>query len=163
MLRPREEVAETGPEVPADVQIERMTLWDVDEVLLIENQSFPAPWPAWAFVQELRSGRSVCLVARVVGSLAGYAVAWLLKRELHIGNLAVADGYKRKGIGSTLLRELLAIADGRGVEMVTLEVRASNTAAISLYEKLGFTKIAIKRDYYRCEGEDALVMALRTI
>jgi len=140
-----------------------MKLWDVDEILLIENESFLAPWPGRAFVQELRSRRAVCLVARSVGSLAGYAVAWPLARELHIGNLAVAREFRRKSIGSTLLRQLLKIAEEKRAEMVTLEVRASNTAAISLYEKFGFTIVAIKHDYYRSEGEDALVMVFRPV
>lgn len=140
-----------------------MRLWDVDEILIIENESFVAPWPGWAFIQELRSDRSLCLVARVGGRLAGYAVAWPLKRELHIGNLAVVRGLRRKGIGSILLRTLLRKAEKSGTEIVTLEVRASNSAAIRLYEKFGFAAVAVKRDYYRNEGEDALVMVLRTV
>jgi ribosomal-protein-alanine N-acetyltransferase len=159
MQRQREDRPEPGSNDPPEILVERMRLWDVEEIVTIENQSFPTPWPAWTFIQDLKSKRSVCLVARVAGGIAGYAVAWLLKREMHIGNLAVVEGFRRRGIGSRLLTELLDIARPRRIELITLEVRASNRAAISLYEKFGFSAIAMKPDYYRSEGEDAVVMA----
>jgi ribosomal-protein-alanine N-acetyltransferase len=161
MQRQREDKPEPDGNGPLEILVERMRLWDVEEIVTIENQCFPTPWPAWAFIQDQRSNRSVCLVARVAGEIAGYAVAWLLKREMHIGNLAVSEGFRRRGVGSRLLTELLDIARPRRIELVTLEVRASNRAAINLYEKFGFGAIAMKPDYYRNEGEDALVMALR--
>jgi ribosomal-protein-alanine N-acetyltransferase len=163
MPKPEEETLRPERAHSACVRVEKMKLWDVDEVLVIENQSFPTPWPGWAFVQDLDRGRSVCLVARVAQALVGYAVAWLMRREMHIGNLAVAENSRRKGVASRLLRELLDIAKLRRLELVTLEVRASNMAAIRLYEKFGFVAIAVKPDYYHSEGEDALVMVLRAV
>jgi ribosomal-protein-alanine N-acetyltransferase len=162
MQRQREETNGPESECRAVIRVERMKVWDVEEILLVENTSFPTPWPAWAFVQDLRRSRSVCLVARIAESLAGYAVAWLMRREMHIGNLAVAQSFRRKGVGSKLLDELLRLAKQKSIKLVTLEVRASNRPAIHLYEKFGFAAIAIKPDYYRSEGEDAVVMAFST-
>ena len=163
MQRSREQADRPERCDPTEITIEKMKLWDVEEIVNIESMSFPTPWPAWAFIQDLRSNRSICLVARIAGGLAGYAVAWLLRKEMHIGNLAVAEGNRRKGVGSRLLAELLSAARSGRTELITLEVRASNRAAISLYEKFGFTPIAVKPDYYRAEGEDALVMAFHTV
>jgi ribosomal-protein-alanine N-acetyltransferase len=162
MQKPGEDSNRIARHNSGEIELEKMTLWDVDAVLVIENQSFPTPWPAWAFTRDLRSKRAICLVARVAGNLAGYAVAWILKWEMHIGNIAVAESCRRRHIGSALLQELLNRARLRRIRMVTLEVRMSNRPAIRLYRKFGFTEVAIKPDYYHGEGEDALVMALRT-
>ncbi len=143
-----------------EVIVEKMTVWDIDEVAMIENESFPSPWPPWVFVRDVRDRRSVCRVARAGGRLVGYAVAWLLKTEMHIGNIAVAEPFRRKGIGSILLEDLIGTARDNRVKRITLEVRATNTRAIALYEKFGFERVAVKPNYYRAENEDALVMAL---
>jgi ribosomal-protein-alanine N-acetyltransferase len=143
-----------------DVTVEKMTIWDIDEIAIIENESFPTPWPPWVFVRDVSDRRSVCRVAKAGGRLVGYAVAWLLKVEMHIGNIAVAEPFRRKGIGSRLLTELIGIARENRSKRITLEVRASNARAIGLYEKFGFKRMAVKPNYYRADNEDALVMAL---
>lgn len=145
-----------------DVTIETMTVHDVDEVVAIENASFPMPWPANTFIEDIESSRSVCYVVRIEGRLVGYAVGWLVPGELHIGNIAIDTPFQRRGIGSRLLIILLGLARAKGIDRVTLEVRASNTTAISLYHKFGFKEVAIVPNYYRSENEDALVMLLDT-
>ena len=145
-----------------DITIEAMTVQDVNEVVAIENDSFPMPWPANEFIKDVKSSRSVCYVVRIEGRLVGYAVGWLVPGELHIGNIAVDMPFQRRGIGSRLLIILLGLARAKGIDRVTLEVRVSNTTAISLYHKFGFKEVAVVPNYYRSENEDALVLLLET-
>lgn len=162
MQRSRRKMGEDTADKLSDVTIEAMSVRDVDEIVAIEKTSFPSPWPADTFIEDIKSSRSVCYVARTKGRLVGYAVCWLVPGELHIGNLAIDVPLRRQGIGSRLLSKLLGLAREKGVERVTLEVRVSNTMAISLYHKFGFKDVAIIRNYYGSEDEDALVMLLRT-
>ena len=145
-----------------DVTIEAMSVRDIHEIVAIENASFPTPWPADIFIEDIRSSRSVCYVARIEGKLIGYTVGWLVPGELHIGNIAIDAPFRRYGIGSRLLYRLLGLARKKGIDRVTLEVRATNTRAISLYHKFGFKEVAIIHNYYGSENEDALVMLLDT-
>ena len=94
----------------------------------------------------------------VRNSVVGYAVAWIVSNEIHIGNIAVHEEYRKKGIGESLLKEVLMRGEERGVKMATLEVRISNEPAIHLYRKFGFQEVAIRKEYYRDNGEDGLVM-----
>jgi ribosomal-protein-alanine N-acetyltransferase len=145
----------------ADLVIEKMSIWDVDEVVAIERANFPMPWSSQSFINDIYNSRSLCFVTRVEGKLAGYAVAWFVPGEMHIGNIAVEQDSRRKGIGSKLLSCLLEFAKEKKMDTVSLEVRASNIPAISLYRKFGFKEVAVRRKYYRDENEDAIVMLLR--
>lgn len=150
-----------GRKLP-DVTIEAMSIRDIEEIVAIENASFPTPWSAVTFIKDMRNSHSVCYVARIEDRLIGYTVAWLVPNELHIGNIAIDASFRRRGIASVLLSKLLGLAREKRIERVTLEVRASNTRAISLYHKFGFKEVAIIRNYYGSENEDALVMLLDT-
>lgn len=156
----RRRMVEDNRDMLPDVIIEAMTVHDIDEVVAIENASFPMPWPASTFIKDIESTRSVCYVARIEGKLVGYAVGWLVPNELHVGNLAIDLPFRRRGIGSRLLSVLLDLASAKGIGRTTLEVRASNAKAISLYRKFGFKEVALVPNYYRSENEDALVMLL---
>jgi ribosomal-protein-alanine N-acetyltransferase len=101
-------------------------------------------------------------VAEEEGRVVGYLVAWHVADELHIGNLAVAPAKQGRGIAASLLSGALASAAERGIEYAALEVRVSNERAIRLYERFGFSGIAIRKAYYEDNGENALIM-LRVI
>ena len=141
--------------------IRSMRLDDIDEVALMERVIFPSPWPRQAFASELREGTaSLCLVARIRNLLAGYLVAWFVMGEAHLGNVAVTPEFRRSGIATRLTKKMIEEAEARAVRMITLEVRASNLPAIKLYRNFGFKTIAMRRNYYTDNGEDALVMLL---
>jgi len=144
----------------AELEFAPFTEADLDDALVIENTVFTDPWPRQFFLEELRVAQSVACVARHRGKLAGYLLAWRLEAEIHLGNLAVAPEYQRKGAGQALLEWLLDRArDTRdGAARITLEVRASNFAAQELYRRFGFQAVALRRGYYQDSGEDALVM-----
>ncbi|ORA85204.1 ribosomal protein S18-alanine N-acetyltransferase [Mycobacterium malmoense] len=126
------------------------------EALLFDGDD---PWPAAAFNRELASAHNHYVGARVAGTLVGYAGISRLGRtppfEYEVHTIGVDPAYQGRGIGRRLLDELLDFADG-GV--VYLEVRTDNEAAIALYRSTGFTRIGLRRRYYRASGADAYTM-----
>jgi ribosomal-protein-alanine N-acetyltransferase len=91
------------------------------------------------------------------GVVVGYLLFWHVADEAHLLNVAVAPAMRRRGIGRALVEHLLAYARGNAVAKILLEVRASNRAAIALYEELGFAEINVRKGYY-ADGEDAVEM-----
>lgn len=124
----------------------------------IERKSFTQPWSKLSFQQSLLDPSCLFLVAEDRGEVVGYALAWVVLGELHIGNLAVRPEKRRKGIGRGLLAEIVKQGVERGCKLVSLELRESNQIALSLYAQEGFKLIGVRRDYYRQPREDALVM-----
>jgi ribosomal-protein-alanine N-acetyltransferase len=139
--------------------LRRMTPLDLDPVLVIER-TFSAPWSREMFLQELRQeeGTSANLLAECAGQVVGYVLWWFVADEVHIVNLAVDVGWRRRGIARRMLNEVFRRARARGMRIATLEVRIQNRAAIRLYESIGFKQVAIRKAYYADNGEDALVM-----
>jgi [ribosomal protein S18]-alanine N-acetyltransferase len=90
--------------------------------------------------------------------LLALGCAWTILDEAHIILMVVHPQYQRQGIGSGMLLSLLERAHHRGMKYATLEVRASNHAAIALYTNLGFTSVGKRPHYYEDNGEDALVL-----
>lgn len=140
--------------------IEEIKPDDLDEIVAIEQVSFPTPWPRKVFELELKSPRSYKRVSKINGTVVGYIVAWRIHDEVHILNLAVHPQHRRKGIGRGLLNECLLHFSREGIKSAILEVRVRNKEAIRLYEKTGFRSIGFRRKYYSDTGEDALVMKL---
>ena len=140
------------------VHIRPMRLEDLPAVLRIEREAFSNPWHRGAFATAIEEPDCQAIVGSIVGRLVGYAVSWFLREEVHIGNLAVAETHRRKGIGSALLTYVLKQAEQEHMDRVTLEVRASNEAAQRLYRAYGFSEVAFRRAYYVHPREDAVVM-----
>jgi ribosomal-protein-alanine N-acetyltransferase len=128
-------------------------------VLRIEAQVYPRPWSLSLFVSELalRSSRSY-VVARVGGSVLGYAGLMLAGDDAHVTTIAVDPAWHRHKIGTRLLAHLVREAIKRGAHHLTLEVRVSNDAAQTLYRRFGFKPAGIRKNYYVETNEDALVM-----
>lgn len=83
--------------------------------------------------------------------------------EAHITNIAVREIHRRQGIGELLLISIIDLATGLNAGKLTLEVRASNIAAQSLYYKYGFTQVGLRRGYYTNNKEDAILMSIEDI
>lgn len=126
----------------------------------IEQASNGAPWSEQAFRNELGHAHGLFRVALVQGKPVGYAGAWLLVDEAHVTTVAVDPEVRRQGIGRRLMEELLTEAVRRGMTCCTLEVRAGNEAALTLYETMGFVRAAVRKGYYPDNKEDAVVMWL---
>jgi len=90
--------------------------------------------------------------------IVGFAGFWILADEAHIISIAVRSEYLRQGIGELLLLALIDLAMELGANIITLEVRVSNTAAQQLYDKYGFIQVGRRRAYYVDNREDALIM-----
>jgi ribosomal-protein-alanine N-acetyltransferase len=135
---------------------------DISAIVEIENVSFPAPWTEKSFKHELTNPRAFfCVAAGENDEVLGYYDIWAYAGEGHLLNICVAPGHRREGVGKALLEHALAMARGAGAREVYLEVRPSNGAAISLYEKYNFVTVGIRKGYYR-DGEDALLYVLVT-
>lgn len=131
---------------------------DLPEVAAIELASSPTPWTEGLFFNELRRPRSLAKAARTEGRVIGYVFAnWVLD-EGNILSFAVHPEFRRKGVGSTLVKEILEALLAEGCAAVYLEVRASNIAAQRLYERMGFRTFGIRKGYYRSPDEDGLIM-----
>jgi [ribosomal protein S18]-alanine N-acetyltransferase len=141
------------------LSIERMHPADLADVLVIERASFTMPWSRGAFLYEIEQNQVArCWVGRQDGRIVGYICLWEVADELHVTNVAVHPDLRRRGIARALLQSVFARARGSGTRMVMLEVRPSNTEALTLYESFGFRVVGRRRGYYYDTGEDALVM-----
>ena len=89
--------------------------------------------------------------------ILGFVGLWLIVKQAHIVTLAVREGQRRRGLGELLLIAAIEVAAAHGQEVMTLEVRRSNEAAVSLYEKYGFTRVGVRSHYYD-NREDAWIM-----
>jgi ribosomal-protein-alanine N-acetyltransferase len=95
--------------------------------------------------------------------ILGFAGLWLMAGEAHITNIAVRESYRRQGMGELLLIALIDLALELGAQLMTLEVRASNTTAQSLYAKYGFIEVGLRRGYYTDNREDGVLMTIEDI
>lgn len=143
------------------ISISEMTVSDIPEVTAIENESFSTPWSEASFFSEINNPSSIYRVALTGDSLIGYICAYCIVDEGHILNLAVRPDYRRKGIGRMLVLSILEELHVCGCKKIFLEVRASNTAAIRLYESAGFRMLGLMRGYYFLPKEDAVIMGLQ--
>jgi [ribosomal protein S18]-alanine N-acetyltransferase len=141
------------------VQITPMRRRHLRSVLRIEAQVYPRPWSLGLFMSEiaLRSSR-IYLVARVGGSVVGYAGLMLTGGDGHVTTIAVDPAWHRHKIGTRLLLALARGARERGATSLTLEVRMSNAAAQQMYRSFGFVPAGVRKNYYTETNEDALVM-----
>lgn len=141
------------------VHFRPMQMDDIPAICQIEQESFPTPWTAGAFQNELTNNQFArYLVVEVENEVAGYGGMWLIMEEAHVTNIAIREKYRGRKLGELLLREMQRTASFYGIVRMTLEVRPSNTIAQRLYEKMGFQSVGVRRGYYTDNKEDALIM-----
>lgn len=131
-----------------------------DQIMAIEEASFPSPWTPEAFLQEIRNPVSYIWALKQYEQIAGYICFWMVAGEIHLLNIAIHPQWRRRGLGTKLLEKMKDIGSSGGVEKIWLEVRPSNLPARSLYLKAGFEEVAVRKRYYTDTGEDAIVMCL---
>lgn len=136
----------------------KMTQAHVAQVAQLEKLCFSLPWSENSVTSELRNPLSLWIVAVEGETLAGYVGSQSVMGEADMMNLAVQPEYRRQGIGEKLVSVLITALAQQSVSSLTLEVRASNAPAISLYEKLGFVQVGRRPNYYRNPKEDALIL-----
>ncbi len=137
------------------MRIERAQTADVETIAAIERRCFHDPWPTDMIKRRLDR----FLVARTEdGTLAGYLCLSHVLDEGSIDSVAVAPELRRRGVADALLDAALREAEALSLAFITLEVRASNTAAIALYEKHGYVRVGVRPGYYEAPREDAILM-----
>lgn len=141
------------------IEIAAATDADLQAIDDIERQSFPNPWPKATFQAELRLDWASIDIARVNGEVVGFCNYWIVPPELHLHVIATRLERRGEGIGTALIGHVLATAAHKACQRAMLEVRASNRAAIRLYERAGFATVHVRPRYYSDNAEDALVMS----
>jgi ribosomal-protein-alanine N-acetyltransferase len=142
-------------------KISTLTAADLATAFTIEQASHAFPWTQATFASN-QGDRYLNLKLEADGQMVGFAITQIVLDEATLFNIAIHPDWQRQGFGRQLLEALIAQLEPRGVFTLWLEVRASNRAAIALYEDLGFNEVTIRRNYYPATNgrEDAIVMAL---
>ena len=133
---------------------------DVLEVLAIEKASFATPWSEILFMNEIFKPRSLPKAAVIGDKVVGYICGNYLLDEGHILNVTVHPDFRKQGIASLLIHEMIRLLKEEGCRTIFLEVRISNEAALRMYEKAGFIRLATRTAYYTLPTEDAVIMSL---
>ena len=130
----------------------------VAQVAELEKLCFSDPWSENSIASELHNALSLWLVAVDGERVAGYVGSQTVMDESDMMNVAVHPDYRKQGIATALIVGLVEELRNRGSHCLTLEVRASNETAISVYRKLEFQEVGRRKNYYRNPREDALIL-----
>ena len=140
------------------IRYEWMNEAHVAQIAQLEKRCFSDPWSENSIRSELTGRLSLWVVALDGDTVAGYIGSQSVLGESDMMNVAVAPEYRRRGIAQALILELIRRLSQQGNRSLMLEVRASNTPAITLYHKLGFAQVGRRPNYYRNPKEDALIL-----
>lgn len=133
------------------------------EVLTIEQLCFSNPWSKDTFRGEIQNKAisfPLVVIHQLDKKIIGYIIFWQIGDEAQINNVAIHPDYQGQGFGEMAMRYVLERLRENGVHFVSLEVRVSNLPALTLYRKLGFSILGVRKNYYSNPVEDAYVMGL---
>ena len=130
----------------------------VRQIAELERLCFHDPWSENSIASELGNRLSVWLVALDEDKVVGYVGSQTVIDETDMMNIAVHPDYRNRGVATALIVELTQQLRMRGSKGLMLEVRESNSSAISLYDKHGFLQVGCRRNYYRNPRENALIL-----
>lgn len=142
------------------MELVKLTEAHIPQMVELEKICFSMPWPADMIRSELNNPSCLYLAAVDGDTLVGYIGVQTVLDEGYINNVAVRPEYRRRGIAAALISFLAEQAQAIGLAFMTLEVRESNAPAIALYEKLGFTTVGRRKNYYEKPREDAILMTI---
>ena len=132
----------------------------IKEIARLEEICFSEPWSEEGILEAYRLGTKF-FAAEADKKLIGYIGIKAVIDEGYITNIAVFPEFRRRGVAKALLNKVFEFAKEKGLSFVSLEVRPSNTEAVSLYEKTGFREEGRRKNFYRLPLEDALIMTKR--
>ena len=142
-----------------EIKLSEISISDLGQIQLIDQACLGGFWSLQAYAEEIARPNSHLIAIKTKEHFVlGFGCLWSIMEEAHITMLAVRPEYQKLGLGQYLVWGLLNIARNCGLEWATLEVRASNLAAIALYQKFDFQIIGKRPKYYAVTQEDALVM-----
>lgn len=145
------------------IEIIRMTEAEVPQVAAIEAEVFTCPWSEKGFLDTLYQDNVRFYLAVEGNTVLGYCGIYMAADEGEITNVAVKPEFRRCHIADEMLQALLSDSEAEGIRHIYLEVRVSNAAAIGLYEKHGFTRKGIRKNFYEKPQEDAYVMCRENV
>lgn len=128
------------------------------QIAELEKLCFNDPWSENSIASELNNRLSLWLVAVEDDLVVGYVGSQTVLGETDMMNIATHPDYRKQGIGTALINELITELKNRNSHSLMLEVRVSNDPAISVYQKMGFAEVGRRRNYYRNPREDALIL-----
>ena len=140
------------------IKFRRMTQDDADAVADLELKCFAMPWSRADFFREVKNELAEYVVGELDKKIVAYAGAWVSFEQAEVMHVAVTPELRGQGVGTILFGELIKAVKERGAKSITLEVRPSNIAAIKLYENFGLRSVGRRKNYYRDNDEDALIM-----
>jgi len=131
----------------------------IPQIEELEKRCFSMPWPADLLISQMKDAQHEFIAALDAdGRILGYVGMMYVLDEGYIANVAVAPEYRRQGIADALIKRLEELCLAHALSFVSLEVRAGNVPAITLYEKHGFRRVGLRKNYYERPREDALIM-----
>ena len=142
----------------SEIEIEPMKKEDAKAIAKIEKQCFSKPWSKEGIEAELSNETAHFFVAKKLGNVCGYIGMHIILDECYIANVAVSPKWQKSRIGYALAQKAISVAEEKECRFVSLEVRKSNTPAISLYEKCGFIPMGERKNFYSEPTENALIM-----
>ena len=142
------------------MELLKLTEAHIPQMVELEKICFSLPWTADMIRSELNNPSCLYLAAVDGDTLVGYIGIQTVLDEGYINNVAVRPEYRRQGIAAALISLLIEQTRAIGLAFMTLEVRESNAPAIALYEKLGFTTVGIRKNYYEKPRENAILMTI---
>lgn len=142
----------------AGIHVRWMIRRDMLEVLSIEKEAFEFPWSDEDFSRCLRQRNCIGMVAELADSVVGFMIYELHRSRLHMLNFAVARSHRRLGIGSQMMRKLVAKLAPERRTRIVLEVRETNLPAQLFFRSFGFRAISVLKDFYQDTTEDAYLM-----
>lgn len=141
------------------LEIQKMDYDHIDDILQIEELCYGAHhWSKDSFIAELNNKISSYYCILQDDKCVGYIGIWKIVNEAHITNLSVHPAFQHQKLAHRLLMTAIKECYREKVKFITLEVRATNTRAINLYEKFGFKSLGLRKKYYQDNNEDALIM-----
>lgn len=133
---------------------------DIEGIFQISNLSFKLPWSMESIKSEVDNPLAKYIIAKDIESnkVLGFIGIWIILGEGDITNIAVHPEFRKLGIGEKLLSSMLNLCESLNCNIINLEVRSSNLPAISLYKKLNFLEVGLRKGYYEDNKEDAILM-----
>ncbi|MBR2579245.1 MAG: ribosomal protein S18-alanine N-acetyltransferase [Clostridia bacterium] len=142
------------------IKTEKMRSSDIPYVVELDKNSLIESWNESNYKESLENPNYNILVAKSGGKIVGFISMYHASDEGYICNIAVDKSHRMCGIGTYLINEIIAYSKNKNLRFLTLEVRESNTGAIKFYEKLGFTNVGIRKNFYSNPNENAVIMTL---
>ncbi|PID28980.1 MAG: ribosomal-protein-alanine N-acetyltransferase [Candidatus Cloacimonadota bacterium] len=143
--------------------LRNMTEEDLGEVATLENQLFSDAWTEEMFRSEINLHEAFIAVNPETNEILGFTCGWTILDEYSITNVGIKKSFRRRGIAFRMLKAVIEEKIKKGIKYFFLEVRESNFPAILLYEKLGFEKNGMRKNYYSSPAENAFLMSLRLL